>query len=378
MRQQLIDEVAAETDRALLPFLIQHINPGTAQRDTTGSPLTPDLLRRGAEHGLFRTALPTPTEAYDPPRWGLTLEHLGYRCTDLSLPLLTYLIAGMIRSIRGRALTDLIDAGPLPLIGFAFTEINDPFDFTSRVTRHGDTLTLDAHKTIVAGATILDSFVVYARDHHDSHVAVLLHRTDPHVHITPLDVSGFRAAGFGTLTTTATRIPANRIIDHDGLAHAQEILNTEAAFFAAGPLGRMRAITQSCARHALTTSRHGTLLADYPNVQGLLGRMHARVETARAALYRALDMLAEADPAWNPLAWTAKYTIGEAGVQVATAAQRLLGTKGFLRETGVDRYLRDFSGLIAGGNPQDKLEIELGTDLLNTMTLQGPTTIMED
>ncbi|MGW2633856.1 acyl-CoA dehydrogenase family protein [Streptomyces chattanoogensis] len=381
MNRELLDAVAADTDRPLRRLLDTRVNPGAAARDAAAIPLQAELLHEAAQHGLFHCALPADAcsgRGFDPVRWGLVLEHIGYRCTDLSFPLLVYLTAGTIRRLHHDRRTDLLepmsDGGRHPLVGFAYTEQRDPFDFRGSLTRHGDTITVSTEKSVVAGARILDAFLTYVPDAQGRLTAVLLHGTDPGVSIAPLAVSGFRAAGFGTVRATDTVVPCDRIVDTDGLAHAQRLLNAEAAFFVAAPAGRMRAIAEACALHAATTERHGTPLADYPNVQSLLGRMHALVESCRATLYRALETYDEEDPLWSPLSWIAKYTVGQHALTLAAMAQRLTGTHGFLDTSPCARHLRDFSGLLAGGNPQEKVEIDLGVHLTQTIRpiLQEP------
>ncbi|AJC60461.1 acyl-CoA dehydrogenase family protein [Streptomyces sp. 769] len=381
MNRELIGAVAADTDRRLHRLLDTRVNPGAAARDAAAAPLPAELLHEAARHGLFHCALPTDVctgRGFAPVRWGLVLEHIGYRCTDLSFPLLVYLTAGTIRRLHHDQRTDLLeplsDGGRLPLIGFAYTEQRDPFDFRGSLTRHGDTITVTTEKSIVAGARILDAFLTYVPDAQGRLTAVLLHRTDPGVSIAPLAVSGFRSAGFGTVRAADTAVPCDRIVDTDGLAHAQRILNAEAAFFVAAPTGRMRAIAEACAMHVAATERHDTPLADYPNVQSLLGRMHATVESCRATLYQALEAYGEDDSLWSPLSWIAKYTVGQHALSVAAMAQRLTGTQGFLDTSPCARHLRDFSGLLAGGNPQEKVEIDLGVHLTQTIrpTLRAP------
>ncbi|MFE3188401.1 acyl-CoA dehydrogenase family protein [Nocardia sp. NPDC059240] len=372
MNQSDRDILAAETDYRLSEFIRTRINPGTVERDTDAIPLDPSLLHEAARYGLFRHALndEATRRYFDPLRWGLVLEELGYLCDDLAFPLLAYLCAGMGRRLHGTPAVEqlALTCQDRPLIGFAFTENRDALSMRGRLTRCGRTVRVATSKTIVAGALVLDGFVTYVPDEKGYVTAVLLHRSDPGVTIAPLQVTGFRAAGFGTLTALDTVVPIDRIVSNDGLAHAQQVLNGEAPFFVAGPLGRMRAIVEACARHVMTTERHGTALAEYPTVQGVLGQMCALLETSRATVHLALENYpADADAVWTTSLWMAKYTVAEAAPRLALLAQRLVGTNGFLHSDMYARHLRDFSGLLAGGNPQEKVQIDLGIDLLHRM-----------
>jgi alkylation response protein AidB-like acyl-CoA dehydrogenase len=368
--EAIIRETARECDDRLLGFLTEAVNPGAAQRDRDGSPLPAGLFREAVSLGLFRCALPEDLgwDGFDPLRWGLMVEHLGYRCTDLSFPLLAYLFAGTAWHLYEGGDSALIDSYARPaargdiFIGFAYTEDRDPFAFRSRMTRHGDTIVVTCAKDIVAAALLADAFLTYVRDENGALVCVLLQRDDPGVIVEPLDVVGFRSAGFGRLSADEVSIPAGRVVDLDGLSHAQHVINTQVVFFCAGPVGRLRGVLDDCVKHVSTVERHRTVLSDFSNVQSLLGRMYANVEICRSVLHRALVNMAhgQADPLWDPLSWLAKYTAGELGVRIVTMAQRLTGTAGFLRANAYDRHLRDLSGLIAGGNPQEKIQIDLG------------------
>ncbi|WP_030689323.1 acyl-CoA dehydrogenase family protein [Streptomyces sp. NRRL B-1347] len=368
MIEHIVREVADECDDCLLDFLTEKINPGASQRDVDGTPIATELIREAITRGLFQYALPTDLRGrgFDPLRWGLTVEHLGYRCTDLSFPLLTYLAAATAVHVFDSGRSELIEEYAEPaargdlFLGFAYTEEQDPFSAHSTISRRGDFATVNLSKSIVAGALLFDAFITYAVDETGALVAFVLDKRDPGVSIEPIDVAGFRAAGFGRIQARDMVVPAARIIDLDGLAHAQRIINGQVSFFAAGPTGRLRSILHDCAQRLSSTERHGTPLGEFLNVQSMLGHMYVDVETCRSALYRAWLTIDPVGGLWAPLAWVAKFTVGEYGIRLITKAQQLSGTTGFLRETAYERHLRDLSGLLAGGNPQDKVLIDLG------------------
>jgi alkylation response protein AidB-like acyl-CoA dehydrogenase len=377
MIEETIRETADECDDYLLDFLTHKVNPGAAERDRTGTHLSRELLREAIDRGLFQHALPKELggSGAEPLRWGLTLEHIGYRCTDLSFPLLAFYVAGLAYHLHETGRSDLIDTYARPaargekLVGFAFTESTDHYSFKSRIQRDGDRITVSARKEIVIGAGFFDAFVTYLTDPGGGQVAVIVHRDDPGVTITPVDAAGYRAAGFARIDVRDAVLPESRVIETDGLYHAQHLINSQAPFLVAGPAGRLRAVLHDCARRLNKTVRHGLPLADYLNVQSLMGRMYADVERCRTALHHALHRMASgaADPLWDEVCWLAKYTVGNLGVPIITNAQRLVGTVGFLRDTGYERCLRDMSGILAGGNPQEKVEVDLGAAVLRSM-----------
>ena len=109
--------------------------------------------------------------------------------------------------------------------------------------------------------------------------------------------------------------------------------------------------------------RYGAPLTDAQNVQATLGRMYAAIETARSVCYRALERSSAglADPFFDPVSSAAKHTVTELSIRTAIDALRLAGGEGYASENHFERWLRDFTGLIAGAGTQDTLETSLGT-----------------
>lgn len=377
MIETVVDEVAAACDANFGNLFEETINPGAAQRDADGTPVPKEWLRHAIQHGLYQHALPRELggTGVDPLRWGLTVEHIGYRCTDLSFTTLAYLTAATIFHLWESGRDDLIAGYAHPaargdlLVGFAYTEDHDATALTSRYVPAGNALRLTASKTLITAGSLCDAFVVYAADPDGRPAAILVRTDDPGVDVTPVDVAGLRAAGFARLDITDSSLPVDRLLDTDGLAHAQHIIETQICSFVAGTAGRVRAVAEDVSRRTHRTIRHGVPLADYPNVQSLVGRMFVAVERSRSTLYRALlqpDHPAH-DTRRSSLRWAAKHTVTEDSLEVIRLALRLAGTAGFLRNTGYERHLRDVSGLIAGGNPQEKVEIDLGLAFLSTV-----------
>jgi alkylation response protein AidB-like acyl-CoA dehydrogenase len=96
--------------------------------------------------------------------------------------------------------------------------------------------------------------------------------------------------------------------------------------------------------------------------------MHMAVERARSTAYRVFERVeAERETKGylhDPLVSIGKYLSTEAAVEVADIAQRLTGGHGYFEPFGIDRYLRDFYGLVPIVGGQIAIEAEIGARVI--------------
>ena len=372
MSADKLEAIAHQARRRFGPFLQQRVNPGATDRDESGTSLSRELLKEAAGIGLLSYALPRELGGggADTLAWGVVLEQVGYVCEDQSLPLLIGVFERVAEETYRSGKSHFIDEYARPMAtgdrfgAFAYTDGTDPFSFRSRAVKApGGDYILSGEKPIVTGGLIADTFLVYLRNESNDLVVFVVDRNDPGVDVSPIQVSGMRAAGLASLRLVDVRLPEERLlVASDGLSHAQGFLNSRRVLHACAPLGRMQAIFESCIRSLRQTVRYEEPLTDFKNVQAALGRMHISIETARSTVYRALEQARQgkSDPLFDPLHSIAKYHVTEQAVQLSLTALRLMGGIGYLKEHSYERYLRDFTGLIAGAGTQDILEVDLG------------------
>lgn len=66
----------------------------------------------------------------------------------------------------------------------------------------------------------------------------------------------------------------------------------------------------------------------------------------------------------DPLVSVGKYVAAEAAIKVADIAQRLSGGHGYFEPYGIDRYLRDFYGVVPIIGGQTAIEAEIGARVI--------------
>jgi alkylation response protein AidB-like acyl-CoA dehydrogenase len=366
----------AESDR-LRSFLTDQINPQTQRRDQEGESFPKALLSELSTMGLLGYSLPVSIggRGEDILRWGLLLEDLGYLCEDGSLPLLLSLRVAVVKAIYEGGNAAQIDRYIPAMVrgelagAFAYSDGTDPFNFRSGVSHDGDKLCLRGEKLLITGGTTADIFLTYLKDRTSGDLLVILvHKDDPGVSLSPVAVTGFRSAGLATLRINDVILGKERLLTQvDGLSHAQRFLNQRRPLLVCGALGRMRAIRDRCVRELLQTERYGQPLTEMQNVQATIGRMTIRIESARALLLRTLTRMrdGESDALFDPLPSAAKHHVTEQALEVVLCAMRLLGGQGYLKDSALERYLRDFTGLIPGAGAQDILEVNLGVGAIS-------------
>jgi alkylation response protein AidB-like acyl-CoA dehydrogenase len=373
------DAIARDARTQFGPFIRECINPGADERDRLAITFPVELLREAARCGLWGRAMPVACggRGADAFEWGVTLEQLGYLADDGSFPLVISIRTAVAHAIHAAKRSDLDERYVKPMVrcerfgSFAYSDGADPFAFSSRIRRDGGDWIAEGEKLLVTGGSSADVFMTYLREPESGDlVVVLIERTDPGVEVVPVDVTGLRAAGLSSLKLDRVRLPDERVLHReDGVSHAQAFLNERRTLLACGPLGRMQAILELCIESLDGTVRYGQPLVEMQNVQACFGRMYVGIEGARALMYTALERqsgrVAGYDPMFDPIGSAAKYMVSERAIDLSSRAFRLLGGRGYVRDQRIERHVRDFYGMLAGGGAQDVLEVDLGINAIS-------------
>ncbi|MCX4242441.1 acyl-CoA dehydrogenase family protein [Paraliomyxa miuraensis] len=352
--------------------LLERMSETTLARDRDGTPIDRGDLREAARCGLLGASLPVEVggRGMSTRRWGRVLEHVGGACEDGSFALLVSLFPAVARMIHASGRADLVDRyvrGCITgeaLVSFAYTEDSDPFSLASTLESAGDDVIVTASKTMVTGGAIADAYMTYVVDQTNGDLAVvIIDRGVPGVEVVPIDTMGLRGAGLASVHFRGVRIPRSQVmLEHGGLDHVQMFLNPRRAILCCAPVGRMERIIEDCVRRLSRTVRYGQPLTAMQVVQARLGKMKLALNVARTLLDRALLELDEgsAHPLFDEYVSTAKFQITEAAIALSLDAMYLLGSHGYTRAVPVERYLRDFCGLLAGAGAQDVIQTNLG------------------
>lgn len=236
---------------------------------------------------------------------------------------------------------------------FAITEPGAGSDVASlktRAVRDGDAYVLDGFKWLISNAGIADWYVTFAS-------------TDPErgsrgitAFVVPAAAEGLRFIGaqvmsaahpLGELAFEGCRVPAaNRVGgEGEGFKLAMATLDQLRPTVGAAACGMAGRALSEALVHAVRRVQFGKPLADFQIIQEKLGRMATELMAARMLVYRAAfekDLGAERI---TTEAAMAKAHATEAAQRVVDEAVQILGGRGVLAESVVDRLYRSVRAL---------------------------------
>lgn len=345
----------------ILEFARGALNEGIIERDVAGE-FNREGWKRCAEVGIH--GLPIPTEygglGLDTLTTVGVLERLGYGCKDnglvfsinahmwtLSVPILHFGTPEQKkRWLPGLCNGSLIGANGMSEPGSG----SDAYSMSTTARRDGDAYVLNGGKTWVTNGSVCDVALVYASTDPSKGAAgisaFLVERGTPGFSTgNHIEKMGIRTSPMGDLYFDDCRVPVeNRIgADGDGVTLFTHSMTWERSCILASAVGAMDRLLETTIRHAKTRKQFGQSIGKFQMVASRIVDMKLRVETARALLYRTAWQRDQGRNIFIESAMT-KLHISESWVQVAQDAMHVQGGYGYMRESGIEREVRDAMG----------------------------------
>ena len=318
--------------------------------------------RACAEEGLL--ALPVPREdggrAEGMLATIIAMEALGEEVDDLGLlfAINAHLWAAVMPIVRfgsveqkARWLPGLLDG--TTIAGHGATEPDagsDVFSMTTTARREGDAWVVEGAKSYVANAPIADVLVVYAVTEPGRGElgisAFIVPRDTPGLRIgEPLDTMGLRSAPSATVVMEACRLPEEALLGSagGGAACFNASMEMERGAILAMHVGRMSRQLDEVIEFARNRRQFDRPVGSFQSVANRIVDMRIRLETSRPLVRRIGELKDQGRQAMLEAAM-AKLHVSESAVQSALDAVQIMGSRGYLREGGVERDLRDALG----------------------------------
>lgn len=373
--------IAREVEERFGPFIREAINSTAVHRDQTYTTFDVSMLREMGRLGLigFTGAKSIGGQERTWQEWGHALEEIGYLADDSGLPmLLSYreTANGLVHRSGLDGRPHLIERYAKPAvrgeayIGWLYTEEKDVLNLETQVVEQGGRYVLNGVKTASTGGQSCTSWIVYAAmAGRDDTMALMVEREDPGVTVTPLRTQGLRSIGMATVSFEDVELGEDRVVAaRDGLSHGQIFVNERRVTGASWLLGRMRSLIEKVIDDTEPKIRLGRRLVEYDTFKSNIGRMSMALERARSSTYRMLERIESLRDSrayvHEPLVPVAKYLSTEAALEVADLAQRLSGGHGYFEPYGIERYLRDFYGLVPIIGGQIAIETQVGDHVI--------------
>jgi alkylation response protein AidB-like acyl-CoA dehydrogenase len=347
-----------ELTEAATEFARRKLNADLAKREDAGE-FPRDAWLACAEFGI--QGLPVPAElggaGADAVTTALVMEALGYGCQDngllfslnaqlwsIELPLVTFgtpeqhqaylpgLISGQI--IGGHAMTE-------PGSG------SDALHMRTRAERRGDHYVLNGAKQFITNAPVADVLLVYAAVEGGSGLAALsaflVDAGTPGLEISSgFEKMGLRTSPMGEIALTDCVVPADTRLGPEGAGMGifNSSMEWERSCLFASAVGAMRRQLDACVAYARSREQFGQPIGKFQAVAGKLADMYVRLEAARLLIYRVAWLKQQGRSAPAEAA-AAKLFTSEAWVRTSQDAIQTHGAFGYMRESGIERDLRD-------------------------------------
>jgi alkylation response protein AidB-like acyl-CoA dehydrogenase len=350
-QEQLRDAVAA--------FARRELDDDLVGRDATGE-FRRELWDRCAAFGI--PGLPIPPEyggqGADPLTTMLALETLGHACRDngLIFSLNAHMWSAAMPILRFG--TDEQRKAYLPplcdgtLIGVqGMTEPgtgSDAFALTTKATPTADGFVLQGSKTFITNAPIADVFIVFASTSPALGAmgisAFLVERGTAGLEVgAPFDKMGLRTSPMSELFFDGCEVPAEAMLGRpgNGMTIFNHSIDWERACILASAVGTMQRQVEESVAYANERVQFGQPIGHFQAVSHRIADMQVRVEAARMLLYKAGWDKERGQRAPAMASAIAKLYISEAWVQNSLDALQVRGGSGYLRESEVERDVRD-------------------------------------
>ena len=347
-----------EFKEAAVAFARRELDQDLATREEAGQ-FPRQAWRACAQFGI--QGLPVPTElgggGADMLTTALVMEALGYGCHDnglifslnaqmwsLELPLVKFgtpaqQLAYLPRLVSG----DLIGV-------HAMTEPDsgsDAFAMRTRAERRGDHYVLNGTKLYITNAPVSDVVLVFASDPGQPKLtgisAFLVEKGTPGFTVTrSLEKMGLRTSPMGEVVLDGCLIPAENRLGPEGAGMAifNSSMTWERSCILASAVGVMQRQLESCVGYARVRKQFGQPIGKFQAVAGKMADMYLRLEAARLLVYQAAWLGQQGKPALAEAA-AAKLFTSEAWVASSLDAIQIHGAYGYMKESGIERDLRD-------------------------------------
>jgi alkylation response protein AidB-like acyl-CoA dehydrogenase len=288
------------------------------------------------------------------------LEELGYGCRDggLLFALATQIVSAAIplqkfgsEELKERYLARLINGEIIS--AHAISEASagsDAMAMSTTATPDGDGYLLNGGKTFITNGPIADVITVYAKletgDGASGITAFLVPADTPGFHVgPPIAKLGLNTCPFCELEFTDCRVPASNIVGKAGAGFfiLEHVMTWEILCIFIMMAGEMQERMERCIAHAKKRTAFGVPIASNQYVAGKIVDQKIGIETSRKHLYDTARRFAKGRSVTTEISM-AKLVTSEANLASALSAVQLFGGRGYMREYGMEKGLRDAVG----------------------------------
>jgi isovaleryl-CoA dehydrogenase len=218
----------------------------------------------------------------------------------------------------------------------------------------GDKFVITGSKTLITNAPYSDIFLTYAKTG-ENHTAFAVLGNDSGVSRgVKFDKMGMRGSPTGEVFFDSVEIPKNRIVGEYGKGKDIILsgLNSERVILSFIFIGLARRALELSLKYATERKQSGKFLYQFEMIQEKLAYMYTKYETSKLLANKALTDL-ETDPMNSLSAAATILHVAESAEYIAREAIQIYGGIGYVRNSEVERLLRDaILGQIGAGTTE--------------------------
>jgi len=247
---------------------------------------------------------------------------------------------------RRAYLREVVEHGAL--FAFCLTEPDagsDALALSTRAEPTGSGYRLSGRKRFITNGDLADFYLTFARTApgRDGLSVFVVERGAPGLGTGKRESKmGLRASPTTDVLLDGVQVAGSARIgaEGEGFSILTRTLNASRPTIAAQAVGIATGALDLARAYARERRQFGRPIAEFQGLQFLLADMATQIEAARALTYRAAALWDDGRPS-PALSAMAKLFASDAAMRVTTDAVQVLGGYGFLKEFGVERFMRD-------------------------------------
>lgn len=261
--------------------------------------------------------------------------------------------AGFLAALAGDG------SGELPMLALALPGYSGDTDQPRLIEKNGGLL-LEGSACLVACASLADRLVLFARDE-EGITPVLVEQRAAGVSVGEAE----DLLGLHTVPFCDVRFEAFAVADDDVLGERKEGARTAGktlavmhGFLAAIATGTARCAHAAAHRYARERFQFGRMLVEHQEIRRMLSSMATKIDIGSAGYAQALSRNGLDAGAWGRGCARAKVFCSDAALETALDAIQIYGGYGYMKETGLEKIMRDAKMLQLLGGSNRMLEVE--------------------
>lgn len=213
--------------------------------------------------------------------------------------------------------------------------------------RDGDYYVLNGTKQFITNGGVASIYTVFGTTdkklRYKGIIGFIVDRNTPGISVGPEEKKmGIRTSDTRQVIFEDVRVPVeNRLGEEgDGFKILMKALDLSRPSVAAEAVGIAQGAFDAAVKYSKERTAFGQPIANFQALRFMMADMAMEIEAARLLTYKAC-CLAQAGLPFSHLASYAKCFAADTAMKVSTNAVQILGGYGYLREYGVEKYMRD-------------------------------------